>query len=214
MNVAGIDIGFRKTGITVFELTSTKDSLLFAATLGTGFEPSNKAGKVAEDDIKAVINMLSELDATIKEWHIEAAFIEIPAGGGQSARAGRCMALATGWAAALMHYHSQLQHEFYKPSEVERALGISLSREEAKDMGLTKKKGQLTKYKKARMKAVVLAAFPHFTGWPTTKAYAEDAYDSAAAFLCGIAKQSLYQRLKPAKQPRTARAASGWDDEL
>lgn len=221
MNVAGIDIGFRKTGITVFELTPATDKLIFAATVGTGFKPSKKPGKVAEDDINAVLNMLDDVDRVLKEWNIAAAFVEIPAGGGQSARAGRCMALATGWAAALMHYHPQIRYEFYKPSEVEHVLGIALSRAVAKSMGLTKKKGQLTKYKKERMRDVVLDEFPYFKGWPPTKEYAEDAYDSAAAFLCGRTKRVLYQLLKPATPRATqtmrrkiARALLSWDEEL
>jgi hypothetical protein len=42
----------------------------------------------------------------------------------------------------------------------------------------------------------VRSEWPLFDGWPETEGRAEDAYDSAAAFLCGRKVNQLYRRLK------------------
>ncbi len=195
MNVAGIDVGFRKTGITIFRLDHEPDELVFAATVGHDFKPSKQAGKVAADDVASVQNMLGCIENVLLSWEVLGTFIEIPSGGAQSARAARCMALATGLIASFMHQHQEMTHAFYQPREVEKKLGIYLGRNEAKELGF-KKSGELTKYKKERMRNLVLAAFPDFTAWPKQKALAEDAYDSAAAFLCGRATNVHYRMLK------------------
>lgn len=194
MNVAGIDVGFRKTGITVFRIDRDPDELVFATTVGTDFKPSKKAGSVAFDDVMAVQHMFRCVEDVLIDWEVEATFIEIPSGGAQSARAARCMALATGYIASLTYKHPKILHAFYLPREVEKKLGIYLGRIEAKALGF--KSGELTKYKKERMRDLVLAAFPEFDGWPKQKALAEDAYDSAAAFLCGRVTDVHYREIK------------------
>lgn len=192
--VAGIDVGFIKTGMTVFRLGQRTDTLVQATTLESEFKKSGISGQSATDDVRAVFNTLNKLDIMFDLKRIRGAFVEIPHGGAQSSRAARCMGIATGWITALMHYKATVGFEFYNPIEVEKVLGIHLLPSQAKLLGL--KKGESTKYKKERIKNLVQSEFPRFKGWPATERLAEDSYDSAAAFLCGRTKNCLYRRLK------------------
>lgn len=194
----GLDIGFRKTGVAVFSTTKEKDELIFATTVQGVRE---ELGSTMEEDIFAVLSQFRVLDSLIKEHQPCAIFMELPHGGAQSSRAARCMGLATSMAAGLMFMNlPTIGFELFIPNDVEKAIGIWLSRSDAKDRGL--KKGELTKWKKQRSKEAVVKAFPDFKGWPKTIALAEDAYDAAAAFMAGraIAKQSpqssLYYNIK------------------
>ena len=85
-------------------------------------------------------------------------------------------------------YKRKTENEYeiqgWYPTSGWECVTTEVSRKEAKAKGLSK--GRLRAYKKQRIQDCVLSAFPHFCGWPKTKALAEDAYDSAAAFLCGI----------------------------
>lgn len=192
--VAGVDVGFIKTGMTVFRLGQRTDTLVYAETLESEFEKSHIPGQSAEDDVRAVLRILVKIDRILSKYHISGAFVEIPHGGAQSSRAARCMGIATGWITALMYYRENVGYEFYNPIEVEKTLGIHLLPSQAKNLGL--KKGESTKYKKERIKGLVESTFPKFRGWPAKAALAEDSYDSAAAFLCGRTKNQLYKRLK------------------
>lgn len=192
--VAGIDVGFIKTGMTVFRLGQRTDTLVQATTLESEFEKSGVPGKSAEDDVLAVLRTLVKLDHVFGKYAIRGVFVEIPHGGAQSSRAARCMGIATGWVTAMMYYRDKVGYEFYNPIEVEKTLGIHLLPSQAKNLGL--KKGESTKYKKERIKGLVQSEFPRFKDWPVTDRLAEDSYDSAAAFLCGRTKNRLYKRLK------------------
>lgn len=191
VNVVGMDVGFRKTGLTVFRLGPRTDTLIKAITLESEFERTKNPA--AEDDFVCVLNILPKIDEILDHYNARGLFAEIPHGGGQGARALRCMGLATGWAAALLHYRN-IAFEFFTPGQVEKQIGIYMGPNEVKALGL--KKGEATKYKKERIQQVVMAAFPSFTHWPKRKELAEDSYDSAAAFLCGRGKNALYARLK------------------
>lgn len=193
--VAGLDVGFIKTGMTVFRLVDQgTDTLVHACTLESGFEKSGISGQSAMDDINAARNVLQQIDHCIDTFNVRAVFAEIPHGGAQSSRAARCMGIATGWIAAMERYNPDIEFELYTPVEVEKTLGIHLLPSQAQQLGL--KKGESTKYKKERIKNLVESIFPDFHGWPDRPKLAEDSYDSAAAFLCGRAKNKLYRAMK------------------
>ena len=180
--VMGMDLGFRKTGTTVFNVSEAGSYKLMAADTLT-YDPIKGLSVMAQDlsDSQTMYTMLTDKITAYEPRNI---CVEVPHGGGQSARALRCMSLITGVLASIMTENPSIRFHLFSPGTVEKALGIHLGRNEAKAKGLTK--GKLGAWKKQRIKDYVLREFSYFKGWPETKALAEDAYDSAAAFLCGI----------------------------
>lgn len=186
----GLDAGYAKTGITVFHVTVHGDFLVAAKTLQ---KQGSEAEYALQRDILAIYSMADLLEDVLNEFKPVAVFVELPSGGAQSARACRCMSLATGTVVTLLRYHKDIAYELYDPMSVEKALGIWLNPKDKKGAGI--KKGQLRAWKKERIKETVIQEWPEFTAWPKTKAAAEDAYDSAAAFMCGRVQNDLYRRL-------------------
>lgn len=186
---AGMDVGYRCTGLTLFELNK-EDLLLEACSI---CPKPTKDGSAVLKDVTDCYALLDGMRTILRKWKPKAVFVELPSGGAQSSRAARCMGMATALVLPFLQYED-FGFELYAPNEVETELGIHLNPGEAKKLGL--KKGEMTKWKKARAKTLVEKEWPDFKGWPERAALAEDAYDSAAAFLCGRARNRLYKRLR------------------
>ena len=188
----GMDVGFRKTGYSIFEMGPVDDDLIFATTLLQEKDDSKTTSSV-QKDIFAIYDLLDGLDAAFNKWHPAAVFCEIPHGGSQGARAGRCMGIATALIVTYLRQRKE-HYELYTPGEVELNLGVKLAPQVAKKKGL--KKGEATKWKKERLAEIVIRNWPLFDGWPERAAEAEDAIDSAAAFISGRVANNLYKRIK------------------
>ena len=192
-NIAGIDIGFRKTGITIFRMTPDQNDLIAAATVC----PKEPGKSVVNKDVHACWAMLDGVKEYLQKYDVKALFLEFPSGGSQSGRAARCMGMATALSAALIrHFDWELGYEIYTPSQIETLLGIKAAPGSKKKMT----KGHKRAEKKDALKRIVLEKYPDdmFHGWPKTKALAEDAYDSAAVFLAAqlCYGEGLYYRLR------------------
>lgn len=188
----GVDMGFRCTGLTLFELELERDVLKEARAV---CPKVSKQSSTVLRDVEDCFSLLDGIRTAIQDWKPQGIFVELPHGGAQSSRAARCMGMATALIIPILQYED-LGFELYAPGEVEMALGIKLTRDEAKRLGLNK--GESTKWKKARVRAIVDKEWPDFKGWPEKAGVAEDSYDSAAAFLCGRAKSRMYARLRHA----------------
>lgn len=191
INVAGVDVGFRKTGVTVFSMTRDENKLIAATTVC----PDEPATSVLHRDVLSCFSMLDGVVGFLVEHNVEALFLEFPAGGSQSGRASRCMGMATGMAAAILQLVDWPKgYEIYSPSQIEVLLGIKSPPGAKKGM----KKSLKSAEKKAALKEVVLEHYPDFNGWPKKVALAEDAYDSATAFLAAQrnTEEGLYHRLR------------------
>ena len=197
VNMLGMDVGFRKTGLTVFRVSAEGDELVAADTIYTG---DDVASSVLIADVLSCMTWCERLDEFVSRHAPKVIFAEIPHGGAQGARANRCMGLATALAAAYIHYRP-VEFEFFSPHAVEKALGVALLPGDAKKLS----KGERTAWKKERLARMVLREWPDFRGWPSTKRLKEDAIDSAAAFLCGRITSSVY---KMAKQRATGSSTS------
>lgn len=184
----GMDVGFRKTGLTAFRIDQARDELIAARTIYTG---DDVASSVSTGDILSCLTWCERLDEFVCQHPPAMVFAEIPHGGAQGARANRCMGMATALAAAYMH-HRALKFEFYSPHQVEKALGVDLAPGDAKKLT----RGEKTAWKKSRLAQLVLKEWPDFQGWPSTKRLKEDALDSAAAFLCGRLSSEIYLKAK------------------
>lgn len=188
----GIDMGFRCTGLTLFELELERDVLKEARSIAP---KQSKQESTVLRDVEDCFALIDGIRDAIKEWRPQGVFVELPHGGAQSSRAARCMGMATALIIPILQYED-LGFELYAPLEVEATIGLKLTKDDAKRLGLNK--GESTKWKKARVRALVDKEWPDFKGWPEKADVAEDAYDSAAAFLCGRAKARLYGRLRRA----------------
>ena len=193
-NVAGVDVGFCKTGITVFQMTPDEDKLIAATTI----EPQVDGSTVVHKDVTACFDMIEGIVGFLTKHDVKALFLEFPSGGSQSGRASRCMGMATAISAAILKcYEWDFGYEIYTPTKIEILIGIRAP------IGSKAKlsHGQKRADKKEALKEFVLEKYPDdkFRGWPRTKALAEDAYDSAAAFLAArvaYGEEGLYQRLR------------------
>jgi len=188
---AGLDVGFRRTGIALFRLGVEVDELIVADTIESD---DNKTGTTLQDDFKACWSLDKRISEFLTVHEITGLFLEFPHGGGQGARSHRCMGMATGLMVSLLRRWN-IPFEIYSPADVERSLGIFLTNPEAKALGISGK-GKLGAFKKERMQERVNEAFPLFDGWPGTVELRKDAYDAAATFLAGRENNSLYAKLK------------------
>lgn len=187
----GVDAGFRKTGVALFDLRPKGDVLVAADTLVTSKETASDR---LNDDVDACWNLYTNIETFMIKYEPSAAFIEMPHGGAQGARANRCMGMATAVMASLFNAVG-MPYEMFAPTEVEKALGVFLTNKQAREMGIPK--GKTGKHKKDRLKSIVLAEFPDFDGWPKAVTRAEDAYDAAAVFHAARFRGSeLYLKLR------------------
>jgi len=192
-NVAGIDVGFRKTGIAVFVMTPDEDRLIAATTIC----PDEPGKSVLYRDVHSCWAMLEETARFLQKHSVQALFLEFPSGGSQSGRAARCMGMATGISAALLNdYDWDLGFEVFTPAKIETLLGIKAKPGSKAALS----KGNKRAEKKEALKRIVLEKYPddRFSAWPSTKALAEDAYDAAAAFVAARLsdREGLYYRLR------------------
>jgi len=224
--VAGIDAGFVHTGWALVKLygpadrpgrpgqpAGRMDELISVGVIRpkddglvpASFHPApdyavTLGDKVVYSDAGLCVRLVDNLCDVL--WGARAAFIELPSGGSQGARAGRCMGMSTAVVVTTMRLFGRVHdstrapvlfegHEIYAPDDVEKALGIHLTPGEAKAM----KKGDKTKWKKERIREAVVRAFPAFDDWPPVKNDTQDAYDAVAAFLCARKRNLLYGEL-------------------
>ena len=212
----GIDVGATKTGMTVFHLLPEGDKLVSAFTAkvkplplkGTeakrrkrardkppkkAFKPKSAENEVyaMDSDFARAWDMVGMIRGYIKAHKPAGIFLEMPGGGAKAARANRLMGGATFMMGAVLLFE-KVPFQLFRPEEVERALGINLKPGEAKELTTAAK----TKWKKTRMQNAVCSEWPLFKGWPDTEERAEDAIDSAAAFLCGRFINTLYSKLR------------------
>lgn len=187
--VAGIDLGFRKTGIAIIHLLPAADHLVSAITV----EPKQVVHQhVLSGDFDAIMEMYQQLRDHLVKHRVEGLFIEFPTGGSKSGRASRCMGMATAIGVFLIR-DNNFAFEAYIPSQVEELLGIR-----AKIDRTGSKKRLNSKDKKDREAACVLAAYPEFEHWPETVRLREDAYDAVGVFLAAAKTGTggLYHRLR------------------
>jgi hypothetical protein len=189
--VAGMDVGFRKTGVTIFHMMSFGVKLHAATTIAAN---ERSGGGSLRSDLADSWAMQSKLQAYLDEAKVTAIFAEFPTGGAQSGRAARCMGMATALCSSIF-YSNNYAWEIMVPSEIEKALGFYITNQEKTKLGL--KGGKLRDRRKALLKKTVIDRFPEFEGWPDRAAEAEDAYDSAAAFMAAehMGPDCLYSRL-------------------
>lgn len=188
MNVLGLDLGFRNTGIAAIEMREDGDFIIAAHTV---VSVEDQLQYAALRDVSSVMSMFHQVSAYVTKYKAKAIFAEIPHGGGQSSRALICMSCSSAMLGILADVHD-VAYEFMIPTESDRLLEINIRQGEAAGM----KSSARQKWKKERLKMLALRNFPSFEGWPPRASEAEHAFDAACAFVAGRKKGDLYNRLR------------------
>lgn len=188
MNVLGLDLGFRNTGIAVIEMREDGDFITAAHTV---VSVEDQLQYAALRDVSSVMSMFHQVSSYVTKYKAKAIFAEIPCGGGRSSRAVVCMSCSSAMLGILADVHD-LAYEFMIPTESDRLLEINLRSGEAAGM----KSSARQKWKKERLKLLAMRNFPGFEGWPPRASEAEHAFDAACAFVAGRKKGDLYNRLR------------------
>lgn len=120
MNIAAIDIGFAGSGVAVIKVTASEESVVELACVRTGPSKNKKSLYKAHDDVHRCGVIALGIQRVLDRTRAEAVVCELPHGGGQSAMAVRCMALASGVIGAMVPL-LKLPAEWYTPHETRRA---------------------------------------------------------------------------------------------
>jgi Holliday junction resolvasome RuvABC endonuclease subunit len=188
--IVGVDAGFRKLGLSLVLADKDGEKLVVAETI----DNQGEDGSTMQSDVRCCWILGDRFSDFIKRHKPDGIFVEMPGGGGQGARAHRCMGLATGVATEVLRA-SGIPCQIYSPGRVEDLLGIKAIRGDKSGPplypGVKLTKAGTRAWKKARLEEKVLAAYPDFEGWPKTLRLKEDAVDSVAAVLAGKAEGHL-----------------------
>jgi Holliday junction resolvasome RuvABC endonuclease subunit len=115
-SIMGIDAGFTHTGIVVVE----DNKVVHHETVRTKKDSHKKAVRVADDDAERCRVLTAALQKVIQEYEPAAAFVELPSGGAQGARANRTMGMAAAFVVAVLEVF-QVPAEWVTPGMVKKA---------------------------------------------------------------------------------------------
>jgi len=123
--IAGIDLGFRHTGIVIgdpVKLTLSGYEVINSLCIHT--EKADKKHKVyvSDDDVRCCQEMINKLDEMISLHEVAALAVEMPSGGGKGARALRCMGMASGMIAAYTEI-KRLPVVWVRPEDIKKKVG-------------------------------------------------------------------------------------------
>lgn len=99
--VLAIDIGFKNTGLALFEYTSTGLKLLDTAHITTDHIKKSSKKSVALTDVEKTMFLAKRLEDYIRGHGVNSIVVELPTGGARSSRAVRKMGIASAVIATL-----------------------------------------------------------------------------------------------------------------
>lgn len=153
-----LDIALKNTGWSVFD----SGALLKCGVIITE-KSSDPKVKVADDNMRRVMQLGKDLKTIVNEFNIKAIIGELPHGGGKSARAVTQMALASGSIGGLVAW-SEIPSKFCDPSSGK--IKLVGSRSASKD----------------EMIEAVRTIYSSFGGFPKQKGLMEHIADSIAVY--------------------------------
>lgn len=118
--VLAIDVGFRSTGLALFDVTKTGLELVHVACVSPKKKKKTKDDYVSVMDVNQVMEMAKGVGSFISEKYIRRIVVELPSGGAKSSRAVRLMGMASAMIATLVPLMA-LQVEWYTPREIKEA---------------------------------------------------------------------------------------------
>lgn len=90
-----IDIGFRNTGLALFEDTPGGIRLIETHCITTDHIKKSKRASVALVDMEKTLYLAKQLGTYMSERHVPWVVVELPTGGAKNSRAVRCMGMAS-----------------------------------------------------------------------------------------------------------------------
>jgi len=119
--ILALDVGFEATGAAVFDvLPGGEGTLVQVACFRPKKNPNKKHLHVADVDMERILAISRGLYDLIDTMDLKRVVAEIPSGGAKSARAVRCMALASGMIGAIVEGR-KLAVEWYSQNDTRRA---------------------------------------------------------------------------------------------
>lgn len=119
MIVAGIDIGFAHTGISLFAVANQTMEYLDSECYTTKKVKGSKAS-VAQQDADRILLMITSVIDYLKSANVDLVIIELPVGGARSSRSARALAISTAMS-VFIPYHLGCKYIFVTPREVKLA---------------------------------------------------------------------------------------------
>ena len=119
--VFGVDVGFRNTGVAVFEYNGEEWDLIDSLLIKTAKCDKKTKVRVANDDVRCVQQIASELGKLCKKHDPKLFVTELPHGGGKSSIAVKSMALASGFIATFTQVN-RISGLWVTPANVKVAL--------------------------------------------------------------------------------------------
>lgn len=95
-----IDVGFRSSGLALFEMTGENHKLIVANCFSYKKEKKSKE-YVSVADVKQLIKMALDIAHFIDRWMVKDIAVELPTGGAKSSRASRLMGMASAMIAVI-----------------------------------------------------------------------------------------------------------------
>ena len=125
--ILAVDPGFAATGLALMEKADDGNWVpLELKCVRTEKNLAKHAVRVADDDAARIQFAAKEISDMILHNSVKRMVVELPDGGGQSARAVRAMALATGMIVTLAEAHN-VAVEYYRPADTRAAAGVPKS---------------------------------------------------------------------------------------
>lgn len=119
-NILAVDIGFRSTGLALFEITKDGYTLKYVRCCSPKQRKKTKHDYVAVMDAQQVMQMASEIILFIRINNVERMIVELPSGGAKSSRAVRLMGMASAMIATISTFFD-IPIEFFTPREIKMA---------------------------------------------------------------------------------------------
>lgn len=117
IRVAGVDLGFRVTGVALADITP-QGALVAAGAycVKTAQDPGKKSMFVSHQDADCAEHLAKHLVELLNQPAIQLVCVELPHGGAKGARANRCMGIATGVMASVRMVLKRSM-EYYTPRD-------------------------------------------------------------------------------------------------
>ena len=118
--VLGVDIGFRSTGLALFDTDGDTPLLMKTECIQPKKDKDRKKKYVAIADMEHLVKMVRGLEIFIDGWRVKDIVVELPTGGARSSRAVRLMGMASAMIATIVVLKG-LNVKWLTPKQIKQA---------------------------------------------------------------------------------------------
>lgn len=126
--LVGVDVGFRASGLTIFDFSSGKLKIVDSLLIQTQKNSKKKNVRVSDEDVECIKKITSDIDSFFNKHNLKKSIClvgaEYPHGGAIVSRAARTMAMATAVFATYFQLNG-ITVECVSPGDVKMAISNS-----------------------------------------------------------------------------------------